>query len=70
MAIKSGKLINEPRNKELHTLHPLPTLCILVPCLHGCVAMFNMFSKHPLQKKRDINPIYDNVFKNIHFKRK
>jgi hypothetical protein len=32
--------------------------------------MFNMFSKHPLQKKRDINPIYDNVFKKHPFQKK
>jgi len=51
MAIKSGKLINEPRNKELHTLHPLPTFCIPVLCPHGCVAMRNMFQNIHFKRK-------------------
>jgi hypothetical protein len=67
MAIKSEKLINEPRKKELHTLHPYQ-LCAFLSM--RCVAMFNMFQNIHFKRKKDINPIYDNVFKNIHFKRK
>ncbi len=44
------------RTKEKRAQHstPLPTLCILVLCLHGCVAMFNMFQNIHFKRKKTL----------------